>query len=39
VHGVSADADLYEVIYTGKKPWLARLLAHTGETFGQFRGI
>lgn len=36
---VSADADLYEVIYTGKKPWLARLLTHTGETFGQFRGI
>lgn len=27
----SASADLYEVIYTGKKPWLARLLTHTGE--------
>lgn len=29
----SADADVYEVTYTGKKPWLARLLAHTGEAF------
>jgi len=25
----SASADLYEVSYTGKKPWLARLLAQT----------
>ena len=25
--------------YTGKKPWLARLLAHAGEALGQFRGI
>ena len=35
----SAGADLYEVSYTGKKPWLARLLAHAGEALGQFRGI
>jgi serine protease SohB len=27
----SASADLYEVTYTGKKPWLARLLAHTSQ--------
>lgn len=32
----SASADLYEIIYTGKKPWLARLLAHTGEALGRF---
>ena len=32
----SAGADLYEIIYTGKKPWLARLLAQTGETLGRF---
>lgn len=32
----SAAADLYEVIYTGKKPWLARLLAHSGEALGRF---
>lgn len=32
----SAGADLYEVIYTGKKPWLARLLAQTGEALGRF---
>ncbi|MCB1778029.1 MAG: protease SohB [Candidatus Competibacteraceae bacterium] len=32
----SAEADLYEIIYTGKKPWLARLLAQTGETLGRF---
>lgn len=27
----SASADVYEVTYTGKKPWLARLLAQSGE--------
>ena len=32
----SAGADLYEITYTGKKPWLARLLAHTGEALGRF---
>ena len=32
----SADADLYEIVYTGKKPWLARLLAQTGEALGRF---
>ena len=32
----SAGADLYEIIYTGQKPWLARLLAQTGETLGRF---
>ena len=32
----SASADLYEIIYTGKKPWLARLLAQTGEALGRF---
>lgn len=26
----SETADVYEVRYTGKKPWLARLLEHTG---------
>lgn len=31
----SASADLYEVIYTGRKPWLARLLTHTGEALGR----
>ena len=31
----SASADLYEIIYTGKKPWLARLLAQTGEALGR----
>ncbi len=31
----SASADLYEVIYTGKKPWLARLLTQTGEALGR----
>ncbi|HHW77914.1 MAG TPA: protease SohB [Xanthomonadaceae bacterium] len=31
----SAGADLYEVIYTGRKSWLARLLAHTGEALGR----
>jgi serine protease SohB len=34
----SSSADLYEITYTGKKPWLARLLAHTGEALGRFRG-
>ncbi|MBL8258839.1 MAG: protease SohB [Candidatus Competibacteraceae bacterium] len=28
----SNDADLYELSYTGKKSWLARLMAHTGES-------
>ncbi|HPF59971.1 MAG TPA: protease SohB [Candidatus Competibacteraceae bacterium] len=32
----SASADLYEIIYTGKKPWLARLLAQTGEALRRF---
>ena len=32
----SATADLYEVTYTGKKPWLARLMAHSGEALGRF---
>ncbi len=32
----SAAADLYEVSYTGKKPWLARLFAHAHETLGRF---
>ena len=32
----SNDAELYEVTYTGKKPWLARLLAHTSESLGWF---
>ena len=32
----SASADLYEIIYTGKKPWLARLLTQTGEALGRF---
>jgi serine protease SohB len=32
----SADADLYEIVYTGKKSWLARLLAQTGEAQGRF---
>lgn len=31
----STSADLYEVIYTGKKPWLARLLTQTGEALGR----
>ncbi|MCC6134605.1 MAG: protease SohB [Candidatus Contendobacter sp.] len=30
----SAGADLYEIAYTTKKPWLARLLAHTSEALG-----
>ncbi|HAS50370.1 MAG TPA: protease SohB [Gammaproteobacteria bacterium] len=32
----SASADLYEITYTGKKPWLARLLAQTGEARNRF---
>lgn len=32
----SANADLYEVAYTGRKSWLARLLAHGGEALGRF---
>ncbi len=31
----SASADLYEVTYTGKKPWLARLLTHASEALGR----
>ncbi|KAB2924695.1 MAG: protease SohB [Candidatus Contendobacter sp.] len=31
----SAGADLYEVTYTGKKPWLARLLTHANEALGR----
>ena len=31
----SASADLYEVTYTGKKPWLARLLTHANEALGR----
>ncbi|MBE2295490.1 MAG: protease SohB [Phycisphaerales bacterium] len=34
--GASTGADLYEIAYTGKKPWLARLLAQTGEALGRF---
>lgn len=30
----SDSADVYEVSYAGKKSWLARLLAHTGESSG-----
>ena len=29
----SANADVYELTYTGKKPWLARLLAQSGEAW------
>ena len=32
----SNDADVYEVTYTGKKPWLARLLAHTSESLSRW---
>lgn len=32
----SAGADLYGVAYIGKKPWLARLFAHTSEALGRF---
>ncbi|MDQ5910589.1 MAG: serine protease SohB [Pseudomonadota bacterium] len=32
----STSADLYEITYTGKKPWLARLLAQTGEARSRF---
>jgi serine protease SohB len=31
----SSGADLYEVSYTGKKPWLARLLAHANQALGR----
>lgn len=31
----SAGADVYEVTYTGKKPWLARLLAHAAQAMRQ----
>ena len=31
----SASADLYEVTFTGKKPWLARLLAHTSQALAR----
>lgn len=31
----SAGADLYGVAYIGKKPWLARLFAHTSEALGR----
>ncbi|MDG4596717.1 MAG: protease SohB [Candidatus Contendobacter sp.] len=31
----SASADLYEVTYTNKKPWLARLLTHAGEALAR----
>jgi serine protease SohB len=30
----SASADLYEISYTSKKPWLARLLTQTSESLG-----
>lgn len=30
----SANADVYELTYTGKKPWLARLLAQGAEAWG-----
>lgn len=32
----STRADLYEITWTGKKPWLARLLAQTGEALGRY---
>ena len=32
----SSDADVYEITYTGKKPWLARLLTHTSESLSRF---
>jgi len=32
----SNDADVYEVTYAGKKPWLARLLAHTSESLSRW---
>lgn len=32
---MSAGADLYEVTFTGKKPWLARMLAHASAALGQ----
>ena len=31
----SASADLYEVTYTGRKPWLARLFTHASEALGR----
>ncbi|MDS4028932.1 MAG: protease SohB [Candidatus Contendobacter sp.] len=31
----SASAELYEVTYTGKKPWLARLLMHANEALAR----
>jgi serine protease SohB len=31
----SAGAEVYEVTYTGKKPWLARLLAHAAQAMRQ----
>lgn len=31
---VSASADLYEISYTSKKPWLTRLLTQTSESLG-----
>ena len=31
----SAGAELYEVTYTGRKPWLARLLTHANEALGR----
>ena len=33
----SETADVYEVCYTAKKPWLARLLEHTGATLRMMR--
>ncbi|MFO7642620.1 MAG: protease SohB [Candidatus Competibacteraceae bacterium] len=32
---MSASADLYEVTFTGKKPWLARMLAHASAALGR----
>jgi serine protease SohB len=32
---MSASADLYEVTFTGKRPWLARMLAHTSAALGR----
>ena len=31
----SVGAELYEVTYTGRKPWLARLLTHANEALGR----
>ncbi len=32
---MSASADPYEATFTGKKPWLARMLAHASAVLGR----